>query len=179
MRCQLSRRHLQAQSNCNPSPQSLQIPIESKCGAERYWHCNDIVTEEINISPNLLPAKSSQKPVAICCQGIKELECGTEGEDTGNKIDNILIVGEKLGDVAAEGGEEDRVEQSDNASSAESLNQISSVLVFWTTLLTTLALVFAASERVAPMRLATRVDAATEMGNGIWNVRAVRVLKIL
>ena len=45
--------------------------------------------------------------------------------------------------------------------------------------LTTLALVFAASASVAPMRLATRVEAATDIGNGIWNVRAVKVLSIL
>jgi hypothetical protein len=46
-------------------------------------------------------------------------------------------------------------------------------------ILTTLALVFAASERVAPMRFATRVEAAIEIGNGIWNVKAVKVLKML
>jgi hypothetical protein len=45
--------------------------------------------------------------------------------------------------------------------------------------LTTLALVLAASVSVAPMRFATRVDAAIEIGNGIWNVRAVKVLRIL
>jgi hypothetical protein len=46
-------------------------------------------------------------------------------------------------------------------------------------LLTTLALVLAASESVAPMRLATRVEAAMEIENGIWKVRAVRVERIL
>lgn len=46
-------------------------------------------------------------------------------------------------------------------------------------LLTTFALVFAASLSVAPMRLATRVDAAMDIGNGIWKVRAVMVLRIL
>lgn len=45
--------------------------------------------------------------------------------------------------------------------------------------LTTLALVFAASVSVAPIRFATRVEAAIEIGNGIWNVRAVKVLRIL
>jgi hypothetical protein len=47
------------------------------------------------------------------------------------------------------------------------------------TLLTTLALVLAASERVAPIRFATRVDAAIDIGNGIWKVSAVRVLRML
>ncbi len=45
--------------------------------------------------------------------------------------------------------------------------------------LTTLALVLAASERVAPIRFATRVDAAIDRGKGIWNVRAVSVLRTL
>jgi hypothetical protein len=45
--------------------------------------------------------------------------------------------------------------------------------------LTTLALVFAASVSVAPIRFATRVEAAIEIGNGIWKVRAVRVLRML
>jgi hypothetical protein len=44
---------------------------------------------------------------------------------------------------------------------------------------TTLALVFAASVSVAPMRFATRVDAAMEIGNGIWKVSAVIVLRML
>lgn len=42
----------------------------------------------------------------------------------------------------------------------------------------TLADVLAAEERVAPMRFATRVDAAMEMGNGIWKVIAEMVLRI-
>jgi hypothetical protein len=45
--------------------------------------------------------------------------------------------------------------------------------------LTTLALVLAASVSVAPIRFATRVEAAMEIGNGIWKVRAVRVLRML
>jgi hypothetical protein len=42
-----------------------------------------------------------------------------------------------------------------------------------------LALVFAASLRVAPIRFATRVEAAMEIGKGIWNVRDVKVARIL
>jgi hypothetical protein len=39
----------------------------------------------------------------------------------------------------------------------------------------TFADVLAAPPSVAPMRLATRVDAAMDIENGIWNVRAVIV----
>lgn len=45
--------------------------------------------------------------------------------------------------------------------------------------LTTLALVFAASASVAPIKFATRVEAAMDIGKGIWNVRAVIVLRTL
>ena len=45
--------------------------------------------------------------------------------------------------------------------------------------LTTLAEVLAASTRLAPIRFATRVDAAMETGNGIWNVVDVRVTRTL
>ena len=38
-----------------------------------------------------------------------------------------------------------------------------------------MALVFAASVRVAPIKFATRVEAAIEIGNGIWKVIAVMV----
>lgn len=82
--------------------------------------------------------------------------------------------------MGAERGEENNVEQPDNAGGAEGLGHISSEGGGrGTSLLTTLALTFAASARLAPMRLATRVEAAMEIGNGIWNVRAVRVLRIL
>jgi hypothetical protein len=45
--------------------------------------------------------------------------------------------------------------------------------------LATLALVFAASVRVAPIRFATRVDAAMDIGKGIWNVIPVMVASTL
>lgn len=44
---------------------------------------------------------------------------------------------------------------------------------------TTFELVLAASARVAPIRLATRVEAAMEIENGIWKVRAVMVVRTL
>jgi hypothetical protein len=43
----------------------------------------------------------------------------------------------------------------------------------------TVALVLAASDSVAPIKFATRVDAAMEIGNGIWNVSPVMVARML
>lgn len=83
--------------------------------------------------------------------------------------------------MVAKSKQEDRIKQPNKDGNTEGLNHIRLCRSGGQKIsaLTTLALVFAASASVAPMRLATRVEAATETGNGIWNVRAVKVLKIL
>jgi hypothetical protein len=166
----------QSQSQSNTTPQSLEFPIQAKCCTKRYWHSNSIIAEEIHPATNLLSAKTSQKTIAICCQGIEELEGSTEGENAGYEIDNTLVVCEELGDNVAE---EDNITHANNTGSNHGLLMSVDLQGMVDNVLTTLALVLAASERVAPIRFATRVDAAIDRGKGIWNVRAVSVLRTL
>jgi hypothetical protein len=49
----------------------------------------------------------------------------------------------------------------------------------FSTRLTTLAEVFAASASFAPIKFATRVDPAIDIGNGIWKVVVVIVTRTL
>jgi hypothetical protein len=116
---------LQSQSQRNATPKPIKLPPQPKSRPKRNRHRDNIITEQIHPSSNLLPSETSEQTITVRCQSIEELECSAEGKNRGDEVDDTLVVGEELGNVAPEGREEDDVEDSDDCGSEHCLYLVS------------------------------------------------------
>ena len=72
-----------------------------------------IIAKELDPPADDLTAQAAQDTVTVCGESVEELEGSAQRQDTGDKGDDIRVGGEELGDIVAEGGEEDDVEEAD------------------------------------------------------------------
>ena len=93
--------------------------MQSKGRSKTDRHGNDIITEQLDPTADLLPSQATQDAVAICGQGIKELKGGADGEDVGDDGDDGFVRGEEVGDVVLETGEDEDVEAADDGRTDE------------------------------------------------------------
>lgn len=105
---------LQSQSQSNTTPKTIQLPPQPKGRPEGNGHSNDIIAKQVHPASDLLSSETSEQTIAVCGEGIEELERRAEGQNRGNEINDTLIIGEELGYVVAEGGEEDDVEDAND-----------------------------------------------------------------
>ncbi len=92
----------QPQRDRNPSPQPIQLPPESKPRAHTHRNRDDIVTKQLHVPSDLLPAQPAQNAIAARGHCVEKLERGAHGQDFGNQLDDGGIVGEELGDVVSQ-----------------------------------------------------------------------------
>lgn len=106
---------------------------------------------------------------------VEYLHHGDNRQDAGHDGDNPFVIREEQRQVESKTAVDGKVEESEYAVRHKSLGGMSvkirfcfSLRIRYTSGRTTLPVTLAASTSPAPIRLATRVDAAIDMGKGIW-----------
>lgn len=94
----------QPQRNCNTSPKTIKPPIQAKRRAETNRHRHGIIAKQLHPAAKGLSTQATEEAVAVCGEGVEELESGAEGEDGCDEVDDLFVGAEEAGEVGAEGG---------------------------------------------------------------------------
>ena len=109
----------QTKCNSNTRPKPIQPPIEPKRSPKTDRHRNSIIAEQLHPTTDSLSSQSTEKTIAVRCNGVEELECSAEGQHVGDEVVDLFIGAEEAGEIEAERGEEEDVEDSDDCGEGE------------------------------------------------------------
>lgn len=121
----LEQEYSRDKASSQTSPETCQLPSQSKASSKGNWQRHNVVREKIGISSHRLMADSTQETVGDSCCGIENLHHGADKDDLGRNLDDFVIFCEDARDLPAEYDEDRHVEQSHGTCGEDSLGQVS------------------------------------------------------
>lgn len=87
--------------------------MQAERGADTNGNGHSIIAKELDPAADDLAAQAAQDAITVGSQGVEELEGSAQRQGTGDEGDDVRVGGEEVGDVVAEGQEDDDVEEAD------------------------------------------------------------------